>query len=510
MLKTPEENNPLNPHLLRGTNLTYGFFGKRGFQMINIFRRQRTPFFDLFVLAILSAVVLFLALGQNRHWSSREIRHAEIIREMAESGDYLVPRLLGKVYYDKPPVMHAPAALLTRLMGGPSMTIARLPSAVAGMIGILATYGIGLLFFDRRTALIGAIALLGTIGYSKMAREARPDMILCASILLSCLCLGLGMKKQIGFPRVLWLVSAGLFAGLGAITKGPYGVLVPVLFAVFAPIRRQDFKRPRSDWFWFAFALVAVLAIWAIPAYLRDNGEYLRNVLSQPDLNVTKKDSGNPFYYLSHGFLYSLPPLLFLPCAIADLRRRGYSAPLAIAGALFVIISCIPKKRPHYFLPLEPFIALGIANALVHYCKSSQLVRRAAWLIIPLPIIAIPLYFTTIQPLIQPYKNSEMYLAQEVYKVTGLNAQIYCSSGDAEVLAWVGQQYKRIHRLNTKDPHLSIRDLCNAEANSYLVISEDDLKSIYKDAEPFLKKLILQRKAHNKKKMLFLIGVKDT
>ena len=77
-------------------------------------RRQLT---DLLWLTLLSALVLFPALGQNRDWSSREIRHAEIIREMAESGDFFVPTLMGESYRDKPPVMHAAAALLVRMIG---------------------------------------------------------------------------------------------------------------------------------------------------------------------------------------------------------------------------------------------------------------------------------------------------------------------------------------------------------------------------------------------------------
>ncbi|MDN3511224.1 MAG: glycosyltransferase family 39 protein [Candidatus Jettenia sp. CY-1] len=129
-----------------------------------------------------------------RHQASHEIRHAEIIREMVESGDYLIPTLIGEAYYDKPSIMHAPAAILTRIVGKPSMTIARTPSAVAGILGILANYGIGRLLLNRRSALFGAIALFGISGYSIMAHEARPDMILCASILFSCLCLSLGME----------------------------------------------------------------------------------------------------------------------------------------------------------------------------------------------------------------------------------------------------------------------------------------------------------------------------
>ena len=137
----------------------------------NVIERQ-PHFLDLLVLAAVSAFVIFPALGQNRHWASREIRHAEIVREMAESGDYLVPKLLGKTYYDKPPVMHAAAAILTRIVGEPSMAIVRMPSGVASVLGVLATYGVGLLLLDRKTALVGAFALLGMPGYSLMARQA--------------------------------------------------------------------------------------------------------------------------------------------------------------------------------------------------------------------------------------------------------------------------------------------------------------------------------------------------
>src|SRR3990172_9540927 len=86
-------------------------------RVLKNFKEQHPHFCDLLILVAVSALVIFPALGQNRHWASHEIRHAEIICEMAESGDYLVPKLLGKPYNDKPPVMHAAAAVLTRIVG---------------------------------------------------------------------------------------------------------------------------------------------------------------------------------------------------------------------------------------------------------------------------------------------------------------------------------------------------------------------------------------------------------
>ena len=327
--------------------------------MLRNFRERQPHFLDLLILAAVSALVIFPALGQNRHWASREVRHAEIVREMAESGDYLVPKLLGKTYFDKPPVMHAAAAVLTRIVGEPSMTLVRMPSATAGILGILATYGVGLLLLDRNTALIGAFALLGMPGYSLMARQARPDMILCFSVIVSCLFLCLGMRKYRCIPRMLYFTLAGLLAGLGVVTKGPFGVLFPIFFAVLVPFRRQDLIRPRIGWIIFGFGVLAAIALWAVPAYFRDSGVYLHRVIFQPDLDVSKGGNGGPFYYVWMVLFLALPLSLFLPVAIVDLRRRGYSAMLAVAGAIFIVISCIPQNDDTIYCLCIHFLRLG-------------------------------------------------------------------------------------------------------------------------------------------------------
>lgn len=471
-------------------------------RVLKNFRERQPHFLDLLILVAVSAFVIFPALGQNRHWASREIRHAEIIREMAESGDYLVPKILGKPYYDKPPVMHAAAAVLTRFVGEPSMTIARMPSAIAGILGILATYGVGLLLLDRKTALIGAFALLGMPGYSLMARQARPDMILCFSIIASCLFLCLGMRKYRGIPRMLYFTLAGLLAGLGVVTKGPFGILFPIFFAVLVPFRRKDLKRPRIGWIIFGFGVLAAIALWAVPAYFRDSGAYLHSVIFQPDLDVSKGGNGGPFYYVWMVLLLALPLSFFLPIAIVDLRRRGYSAMLAVAGAIFIVISCIPQKRRHYLLPLYPFLALEIAASIVRHSETSKLVRRSAWVLIPLSVVAIPIYFAIIQPLGHPSEDPDMLFAKEVLSVVEKDARIYCAKGDEE-MAWVGREYKRICKLPIDSSASMV--LRQSESKSYLVIDEQSLTSLLKVTEPLPIELIFARKIDHEKLMLFRV-----
>ena len=108
---------------------------------------------DLLGIVVVGIIVCFSFLNREVAWGSHESRHAVITAEMVESHDFLVPRLLGELYPDKPPVMHNAIALLYRLTGKVSMLQARIPSAIAGIVSALALYGIARLLHDRRTAL---------------------------------------------------------------------------------------------------------------------------------------------------------------------------------------------------------------------------------------------------------------------------------------------------------------------------------------------------------------------
>ena len=262
----------------------------------------------------------------------------------------------------------------------------------------------------------------------------------------------------------------------------------PYFFAILVPFRRQDLKRPRIGWIGFGFGVLAAIALWAVPAYFRDSGVYLHRVIFQPDLDVSKGWKWGPFYYVWMVLLLALPLSLFLPVAIVDLRRRGYSAMLAVAGAIFIVISCIPQKRRHYLLPLYPFLALEIAASIVRHSKTSKLVRRSAWVLIPLSVVAIPIYFAIIQPIVHPSEDPDMLFAKEVLGVIEPGARIYCAKGEEE-LAWVGRQHKRIYKLPIDSSASKI--LRQAESKSYLVIDEHGLTSLLKITEPLPIELIL-------------------
>ncbi len=439
---------------------------------------------DLFLLLVVGGTVLFSFLGQNGNWASREIRHAEIMREMAETGDYLIPHLMGKVYYDKPPVMHFLGATLMRISGAPNLFHARFPSALAAFVSLFAVYGIGRMLGGGKVGRWAALLLLAMPGFWIMARVARPDLTLVALILISCFFLGCGMRTPGGSGKAGWLIVSGVASALAVITKGPYGLMGPLLFLAFAPRENAELHRPRWPFAWFGAGWVITIAAWCLPIYLRDGGDYLRGVIFQENL-ATGGGTGHfePFYwYLGSGFLQSLPVILFLPLAYRQWRReKRFPAALAIAAVILFIISCVPGKRRHYLLPLLPFLALGLARGLAGLAPGQHVLRGLAVAAIVASLAADPLYYGPILQRLRPRGDSEYYFITDVDKLVPPGAPVVCFGVMGEYLAWVRRDYHGIINVRTVEEAETALRLGNHDR--YLVASAGSLKALNEDPD---------------------------
>jgi 4-amino-4-deoxy-L-arabinose transferase-like glycosyltransferase len=84
-----------------------------------------------------------------------ESRYAEISDHMADSGDYVVPRLHHVIYLEKPPLSYWASAVIFKCFGKTDFT-ARLYVALCAWACILLTYAIGSFLRDRKTGLYAA------------------------------------------------------------------------------------------------------------------------------------------------------------------------------------------------------------------------------------------------------------------------------------------------------------------------------------------------------------------
>jgi len=82
-------------------------------------------------------VCYFSHLGAIGFVGPDEPRYAWIARDMAETGDWVTPRLYGKPWFEKPPLFYWGAAISFKLFGV-SEASARLPSAIVALLATLA------------------------------------------------------------------------------------------------------------------------------------------------------------------------------------------------------------------------------------------------------------------------------------------------------------------------------------------------------------------------------------
>src|SRR5579859_4468897 len=87
------------------------------------------------IIAVVAALIYFVALGTPALWEPDEGRYAEIAREMVISGDYVTPRDDWVRYLEKPPLVYWMTAAAIRLLGR-NETAARLPIAIASIAQI--------------------------------------------------------------------------------------------------------------------------------------------------------------------------------------------------------------------------------------------------------------------------------------------------------------------------------------------------------------------------------------
>ncbi len=69
------------------------------------------------LLIALFALAWFSALDYRKLIKPDEGRYAEIAREMAQSGDWVTPRLNGIKYFEKPPLQYWATAAAFRVFG---------------------------------------------------------------------------------------------------------------------------------------------------------------------------------------------------------------------------------------------------------------------------------------------------------------------------------------------------------------------------------------------------------
>ena len=267
------------------------------------------------ILFALLGGFLFLQLGSRGLNEPDEGRYVEIAREMLVSGDWVLPRLKAVPHYTKPPMTYWSVAASLRCFGFNEFA-ARLPSTLAALLTLVATFRIARRFGDERYAWLSVGLLLSCVEFFALARIVTTDMLLC----MSC---SIAFAAALEAPRraaqiVFWLALA-----FGVLTKGPIALMVVGLTLIGRALWLR--RWPALGWSFgpLLFALAVFPWFWAITRrepLLLDYwlGEEVVGRVSQG-----LKRSKPWFYFLIVGPITFIPMTLLVPLAAWIEKRRS-------------------------------------------------------------------------------------------------------------------------------------------------------------------------------------------
>lgn len=179
-------------------------------------------------LLFLLLLVLLYNLGGWGLVETSEARYAEISREMLLSGDWLYPRLLGIQHFHKPPITYMISAAGMGLFGVNEFGV-RFFLQISLLAQALLVYRIARELFQSRKIAFTALVIYVTLPAVLIAaRNLTTDSFLATFELLAIW----AWMKYKPSKKPTWLYLFYLALSLAFLTKGPVGLIFPVLVVV--------------------------------------------------------------------------------------------------------------------------------------------------------------------------------------------------------------------------------------------------------------------------------------
>jgi 4-amino-4-deoxy-L-arabinose transferase-like glycosyltransferase len=299
-------------------------------------------------------------LGGYPLFDSDEGRNAEIARGMAESNDYVMPRINGLPYVDKPVVFFAIGAMFMEVLG-PTELAARLPA----WLFTLATAVVVFLFARRlwggASPWVAAIVFLAMPFTVIFARVVIFDSTLTFFVVSGLAAFYLAVEER----NRRWAALAWLAMGFAMITKGPVTFVLVLFVALPFAWRRGGVRMIFSAAGLLLFLLVVAPWVWSVSRVVPDFLQYVlvtetAERLTTPDLQRT----GPFWYFLPYLVAGALPWSLVVLFSWRSFRKPDpamFYLTLWIAVPL-LFFSLSQSKQPQYILPLMPAIALIVTR----------------------------------------------------------------------------------------------------------------------------------------------------
>jgi 4-amino-4-deoxy-L-arabinose transferase-like glycosyltransferase len=363
------------------------------------------------LVAGLAALVFLPFLGSAHMFDPTDSFFMESAREMLETNRLSVPLMNYELWLDKP-ALHFWLIILSFKMFGLNEFAGRLPSAICGILEVVATYILSRQLLSRRQAFLSAVVLMSVPLFVIVGRVSLTDETLSMFLAISLLSFAIAAIKD--KPKILLLAYFAL--SLAVLCKGPVAVVLVGLIVLSYFLVENFSKIFYSIWRVHPIAgLVCILVITApyfIWAHTSTNGAFTSSFFFRQNIGrmVGVLNHVRPFWWYLPIVLAGFFPWSFLlvfegsfvkkiwsgRSTVISKRRRLLVFASCWMTITFLLFSAIPTKLETYIIPLAP------AFALFTGCYLDVLVRARR--VLPIALMAAVVLLSLVAGPIAVYK----------------------------------------------------------------------------------------------------------
>jgi len=325
------------------------------------------------VLLVLVAAALAFPIGAARDlWVLDEVRYAGVVEAMHKTGHWFAPSLNGEFYDHKPPMYFWCVGALTTLTGGQSAFILYVIAWLLGLACIVAAYFLARALLPERTAWLAAVVMASSFLFVVCAGNARMDLMMVAFMVLGLLAF---VRGCLGEKRRLY-VWFFVCCALAVMTKGPYGIVLPLVTVLVFLAWERRLKELCTPWFLLGLLIgLGVIGAWLAGLVAVEGTHVLRAYFVKQTFGRMAGSwaHAEPFWFYAAWLpIEFLPWIAFVPGGFVRMKRQHPAAfrfMLALAASNLVVLSAVSCKLWVYILPVWPALACAAA---VRLCEAAE------------------------------------------------------------------------------------------------------------------------------------------
>lgn len=330
---------------------------------------------DLLLLTLITSLFFGAFLGTRNLSAPDELRYSEIPREMVVNHEYVIPRINGVKYFEKPPLFYWMQVASIKTFGLNEWSL-RLATAFMGVLGVLATYLFARRLYNRKTGWIAALILSSMSLYFGMAHVITLDMTVSVFITISVYLFYLATRASPS--HIKYYMWGAFIAAAGAMmTKGLIGIIFPGAIASLWFLIFQRWQMLKKLHFISGLLIFIILvAPWHLLAQLQApeflNFYFIEQQFLRYATPIAHRNQF-PLFYVPVILLGTLPWIYFLPKALWAIKQVRWKNRFQYENELFFIswflfvflfFSASNSELIPYILPAFPPLAILIAHHL--------------------------------------------------------------------------------------------------------------------------------------------------